>query len=294
MGTEHGSRPGNGPGSPTPRPCDRPVRDRLACSAATCSCSTVVTTDRSARGKSLTSSSRPGKTPFVSHDRDFDTAETLDYPKLTAISRVIFDTVRPPGGRDADQVPAWKVLAANRGTILTRRRPLRDVLPHLARSSRKTLSRSARPRARIMTNTQGDTGRDRRPRHDHARRAHRGGPGRSPDPHLALLNERVTCTKGPGWGRDVGSGRGPCRLWTEDGARPQDADGEVGVSILNRRGHRDVAGGDHEDAVRKAVERHIGREREPGRHGIGNTAGSSFSPLLLVSRFFNSSSLAER
>ncbi len=75
-----------------------------------------------------------------------DVPETLDYPKLTAISRVIFETVRQ--AVDAEQVPTWS--PATEGTI-GEARSLRDVLRILL-DHEETL-KIGPTKSRIMTNT---------------------------------------------------------------------------------------------------------------------------------------------
>ncbi len=102
-----------------------------------------------------------------------DTPETLDYPKLTAISEVIHQVVRK--ALHAPDVPRWQSVPDN---PMAEAVTLRNVLQRLAKNSERLEDRG-RPALRHQQHAQ-TARRHRVPRKDHAGRAGSGHPG-SPD-----------------------------------------------------------------------------------------------------------------
>ena len=142
-----------------------------------------------------------------------DTADTLNYPKLTAISRVILGVVRQ--ATVAAEVPAWRPLPDN---PLAEAVAVRDVLRTLL-EHRQAL-KIAPAQTLLMTNTLRSLDAIVARGVDHPGRADRDGQRRSDRPVLGVLSasriSRPVAQRGGGAGRWVrgGAGRGGTRWFT--------------------------------------------------------------------------------
>ena len=159
-----------------------------------------------------------------------DTAETLNYPKLAAISRVILGVVRQ--ATLADQVPAWRSLPDN---PLAEAVAVRDVL-------REAPGTSPGPQDRAGTNPAHDqhfarSRCDRRPRRHHPCRADHDGQRRQDRSFFGVLNGKIA--------RDR---RLTSRRWLDGWARGGDGGGgtrclRIAAACCSNSGRRGMNGG---------------------------------------------------